>query len=733
MQTQPQHDLVLLVKQALEKQGDGLLDDAEKLFQQALKTSPNNPDILTMLGMLYFQQENFNKTLSTLKKISSQAQNTPSAQRLFVRCYLAQDKVQDAMRSLLKLQKLDPNNAQTFGLCGLCHYKNAEFDAAISYLEQSLKIEDNIEFAARLGELYISQINPQKTIALLMPYFEEDKISIHGRLVLGEALLNSGNTKDIYKIVAPIVPDEPNNDRAINLIAMHYRSNLMRNLREIDKEILLICFAYKSTPYSFFTSVTRQHFYDEFKKAGLASFLTFQSYDDFSKLGDFDVMMKTLDDPLLLETLSKTLISLRETEGFITNLRRRLLDMACEDLSLLHNHANTLFALASQYDLNEHVAFVSEEEKAQFSGFKDSILQHISEKSNHDKAIIAALIGLYEQIYDHDAFKNIKIDNAYFDYFFLRSYKDWRRIKKIQKNIKTSQKIKEDVSLKVQAQYEENPYPRWVGAGILPMSHLLYAHHSHQVQKDILIAGCGTGQQVTHARSRSPKARITAIDLSTASLAYAQFKIKELGYQNIDFYHCDILDLKALSQNINRRSFDYIECTGVLHHMKDPMAGWRVLTDLLKPGGKMKIGLYSQSARDHIVSGRDFISEKQYSDTPDDIRACRQDILNADPNSNIYRLVKSPDFYSLSTCRDLIFHVQEHRFTLPMIKAALRDLGLEFVHFSFIDDSIKNDFRTMHGDDADRRDLDLWDAFEDKHPETFVGMYQFFVKKPVLN
>ena len=58
----------------------------------------------------------------------------------------------------------------------------------------------------------------------------------------------------------------------------------------------------------------------------------------------------------------------------------------------------------------------------------------------------------------------------------------------------------------------------------------------------------------------------------------------------------DILDLG----NLNKQ-FDIIESVGVLHHMDNPMEGWKVLTDCLKPGGLMMIGLYSELARKHIV------------------------------------------------------------------------------------------------------------------------------------
>ena len=38
----------------------------------------------------------------------------------------------------------------------------------------------------------------------------------------------------------------------------------------------------------------------------------------------------------------------------------------------------------------------------------------------------------------------------------------------------------------------------------------------------------------------------------------------------------DILDIKEVG-----KTFDIVSCTGVLHHMDDPMAGWAVLADCI--------------------------------------------------------------------------------------------------------------------------------------------------------
>ena len=73
-------------------------------------------------------------------------------------------------------------------------------------------------------------------------------------------------------------------------------------------------------------------------------------------------------------------------------------------------------------------------------------------------------------------------------------------------------------------------------------------------------------------------------DLSLASLTYAQRKTNELGICNLQYLQADILSLNQLN-----KKFDIIESTGVLHHMKEPIVGWRVLKELLNSGGLMKM------------------------------------------------------------------------------------------------------------------------------------------------
>ena len=177
-------------------------------------------------------------------------------------------------------------------------------------------------------------------------------------------------------------------------------------------------------------------------------------------------------------------------------------------------------------------------------------------------------------------------------------------------NIPALTPIEDAVSLQVQHQYEESPYPRWTTVpqiepttvvnflrnrlNIVPLS-----WPQTTVGVDILIAGCGTGSHSIDSALRFPKAHILAIDISRTSLAYARRKSRELGLTNIEYGQADILKLTALG-----RRFDVIETVGVLHHLADPAAGWRVLLSLLRPHGLMLVGLYSATARQSLAAAR---------------------------------------------------------------------------------------------------------------------------------
>jgi len=295
--------------------------------------------------------------------------------------------------------------------------------------------------------------------------------------------------------------------------------------------------------------------------------------------------------------------------------------------------------------------------------------------------------------------------------------------------------IRDAVSQQVRAQYEENPYPRWrsfdrrppvPAATWISADAPLDAPLALPAEPRILVAGCGSGREALHLAAAMSDARITAIDLSLSSLAYARRMAAQLRIANVEFLQADILELDAFAPQ-----FDVVYSQGVLHHMRDPKAGLAVLSRQAKPGGLIKIALYSRVGRADVNAARELIAGRNVQATPAGIREFRQEVLRADPGSPLRGLLRSRDFFSISECRDLLFHVQERQFDLPGIASLLDELGLASLGISkHAERAAILAYRRMFPGDASRTDLLRWHALEQRHPGLFRGMYPVWCRVP---
>jgi hypothetical protein len=139
----------------------------------------------------------------------------------------------------------------------------------------------------------------------------------------------------------------------------------------------------------------------------------------------------------------------------------------------------------------------------------------------------------------------------------------------------------------------------------------------------------------------------------------------------------------------------------------------------------MHLGFYSEAGRHDVVAARAFIAGRGYGSTPDEIRRCRQELLDT-PLASVRRFT---DFFTTSECRDLLFHVQEARLTIPAIQTFIGEHRLAFVGFEFEQQAAQHYRSQFAASGWSLTDLDRWHEVETKYPDTFSGMYQFWVQK----
>jgi tetratricopeptide (TPR) repeat protein/2-polyprenyl-3-methyl-5-hydroxy-6-metoxy-1,4-benzoquinol methylase len=442
---------------------------------------------------------------------------------------------------------------------------------------------------------------------------------------------------------------------------------------------------------------------------------------------------------LLGAMLSSSPIPDIEIELFLTYLRRYFLN-AVEDFILDKNSTEDIVAfycsLAQQCFINDYVYFQTSEEIALSKQLHEQLTKALREEQ-FIPAVLIIIVACYFPLYSVAGAKQLLYLNWSQEVksVLLQQIQEPLKEMTLQSSIPVLTEITNYVSISVQCQYEENPYPRWVRlpkeSSKKPFNQYIkskFPLSTFKILSDdkniaILIAGCGTGQHSIETAQEIHGAKILAVDLSMKSLAYAKRKTIEFDIDSIEYAQADLLKLENLGS-----TFDVIESSGVLHHLENPFVGWEVLLSLLRPNGLMRLGFYSKLARADIVRVRNLITKVGTGSTSQEIRDYRKNLLGLDDSEDYGFATSSSDFFSTSACRDLLFHVQEHRMDLKLISDFLKDHNLNFLGFE-IDSSVIRSYKNCFSNDPSATNLNQWQIYENDNPDTFRSMYQFWVQK----
>jgi len=427
-----------------------------------------------------------------------------------------------------------------------------------------------------------------------------------------------------------------------------------------------------------------------------------------------------------------------ENEFLLTALRKVLL--LSETDSLSSPYITRLVAtLIIQTHYNEFVWYRSEEEITKINNLVAAINSDNELAPVYAKYSVLLLMfarlgqtkGLSFERH-HLVLESLSDMPAEFERLTQAYFNEYAEEQELKKSVKQFGTISNQTSKEIARNYEEYLYPRWL-TWEFPQTDSRIKSLSNHFKPDeldftngkfqVLVAGCGTGSKaIEYAIGYGERAKITAVDLSRASLAYATRMAKKYGVNNIEFIQMDLLDLPKLDI-----TFDIVECTGVLHHMKDPVEGGLAIIERVKDNGLVHISLYSEPARKSIVRFRKkYDLESDVSN--DDIRNMRLKMMLNDAGIIDEGLSLRWDFFDLNRCKDLLFHPLEHRYTVPQIESFLDALNIEFKGFEK-PPIIRSQCWTRYPAKKDRMDIKKWHGFELRHPDAFGGLYEIWAMK----
>lgn len=430
--------------------------------------------------------------------------------------------------------------------------------------------------------------------------------------------------------------------------------------------------------------------------------------------GGFEGVVGSARPALLLAVLERTIVAEPRWEAMLTRLRAHL---AAGFTSLSAPETDLVQALAAQMLATDYAfAASSEELNACSAAPADAALQ----PAHVRLALYRPLAGACDALSGPDAWAG-----------FLALHLDRPdQEREAAEAIPSLTAIEDGTSKAVRDQYAALPYPRWKATRAIVarprravMTGALAAAPADlpddRSPLRVLVAGCGTGKHAVDTATRFADADVLAIDLSRPSLGYAKAQAERLGIRNVHFAEADILALGALEER-----FDHIEAMGVLHHLAEPLAGWRVLRSLLAENGTMRIGLYSRRGRAAIQAAQAIA--RDFGRDAEGLRALRQAIIALPEDHPAAAVRRELDFYTLSGVRDALAHEQEHDYTLPEIEPMLAALDLRFLGFEIATGNAAALYREAYPDDRAITDLTCWDALEQANPSLFHYMYQFW-------
>ena len=683
---------------ALEKLGRQ--HDAEQAYRLAIRLRPQDSDFHFNLGNLLMSQGRLEEAVAAYRNAST--------------CQpVAEGALNNLGNALNMLGRRD--------------------EAVTAYRLVLTARPDDHDGRFNLGTVYLEMGKVQKAIECFQRLIERTPDSMEINLAYGRALNSAGRYDAAARVYSKALDLDPGQVEArIGLAAAlrfvnpdGYRPELVKHIGDLFR-------ADEVGPQVLARVAANQLRH----KYGLDTDSTWSAGKLTGRLAQF------AGDRLLLDLLTLAVNTDPIIERLLTELRHILLRELADSAEFPQDRMDFAIALAHQCFTNEYVYLSTPGEEQLIARLKNDMeragTNALCADTQTEEILLA--IAMYQPLAGlayAEELASITLDawSVPFRSVVLRLLLEPLEEMALRTSVPILGEILDPVSLKVRKQYEENPYPRWLrlAARSLPSyAKTLVKRFPHFSRVDlldgpvhVLAAGCGTGQEAAAIARSRPECAVIGLDLSMASLAYGVRMTRQLDIDNLSFIQGDLIHASELGHR-----FQVIECSGVLHHMSDPESGWRALTECLEPGGVMKISLYSELASVDVSAARNTIQRRGINTSAQSIRNFRAGILKLKPDDPLYPLRNSEDLYTLSACRDLLFHVHEQYFTLLRIQQALHRLGLQFIGFELPTPDVRYRYLAFNPQDQAMTDLGAWARFEDRYPQTFSAMYVFWCHKP---
>ena len=512
--------------------------------------------LFNICGAAFSQLEKYDCSISRYRQAIRLNPDYPEALYNLAIAFSSTGRVTEAITSYRRAVAIRPRYAQAHGNLGIM-YKTGQQDA-MAILSYKRAITLSPQYSEAYNNLGVSM----KTSGELDPAIRCYNYAVKTVPSYADAYNNLGNIFKARELWQKAIESyklsiqfKPNNPKAYSGLGDALRHVSFLSSRK-DLHLIIIELLQSGTfvrPLSIARSVLSLLRSEPKLNSLLDGSIAIRNTSDF-----YSTLNTLYKFPLLQSLMEQSPIPDIKVEHLLCELRKFLI-LNLQELQPTGEQLMFLQSLALHCFTNEYVYFETSQEKQLVSELALRIKNKTINKEELPPLDILCL-ACFRPLYSFSWSGKLVFANKYLSELEKRHIKDRATELELKGQLPRLLAISDRTSIKVQKQYEESPYPRWIGVGIhhepmsvrqMTRSVNLKAEVDHfdlVSAPEILIAGCGTGQHSIQTARTYKDCNVLAVDLSLASLSYAQRKTQELGIDNITYVQSDILQLGGLEK-----------------------------------------------------------------------------------------------------------------------------------------------------------------------------------------
>lgn len=276
-------------------------------------------------------------------------------------------------------------------------------------------------------------------------------------------------------------------------------------------------------------------------------------------------------------------------------------------------------------------------------------------------------------------------------------------------------------------QYDHFPYPEQaldspVSESLLEQKACLedVAGLKLNAKSDVMVFGAGSGNNALWLAQQYPEVHVSALDISSVSLAHLEARADFHKIKNLTCFKGSLLDHKG--------KYDYISAVGVLHHLEDPLEGFKTVHRCLKPEGVAGIMVYGKYGRTGVTQLQEAvrIGTQNLKTLEEKLDWLRPVLLSLAPTTWFARGKNMFNPKNDTELVDIFLNPREKCYSLPDLRAELKESKLEVIEYLPKKDKLNLQPAIWFND---QNVLRVLEALPPEEQEDFCEIWQGTLKK----